>query len=257
MAREVDLPDVDVIEMNISCPTRDPGGGNFALHEDHTYEIVRRVRARNQEAAVGEALAQCRRDRPGRGGRRERPAPTRSPSPTRSWASRSIPRRSGPPSATATAGCPGPASSRSSLRMVHQCSKAVKIPIIGCGGIVKVEDVVEYMLAGASAVMIGYLIFRNPSGHDRHHRGARGVVRQARLCPRRRPHRRDDRRSAARRPTPPRRRRSVDAAASRRTRERSAVSAAKADDPVITEMEFGAMSTEPASACTRCPLSRA
>ena len=40
----------------------------------------------------------------------------------------------------------------------------MKIPVIGCGGIVKVEDVVEYMLAGASAVMIGYLTFRNPSG---------------------------------------------------------------------------------------------
>ena len=38
-----------------------------------------------------------------------------------------------------------------------------KIPVIGCGGIVKVEDVVEYMLAGASAVMLGYIIFRNPS----------------------------------------------------------------------------------------------
>ena len=48
--------------------------------------------------------------------------------------------------------------------MVYQCAKAVKIPIIGCGGIVKVEDVVEYMLAGASAVMIGYFTFRNPSG---------------------------------------------------------------------------------------------
>jgi dihydroorotate dehydrogenase (NAD+) catalytic subunit len=48
--------------------------------------------------------------------------------------------------------------------MVHQCAQAVKIPIIGCGGIVKVEDVVEYMLAGATAVMIGYLTFRNPTG---------------------------------------------------------------------------------------------
>ena len=37
------------------------------------------------------------------------------------------------------------------------------IPVIGCGGIVKVEDVVEYMLAGASAVMLGYIVFRNPS----------------------------------------------------------------------------------------------
>ncbi len=61
-------------------------------------------------------------------------------------------------------GISGPGIKPIIVRMVHQCAKAVKIPIIGCGGIVKVEDVVEYMLAGASAVMIGYLIFRNPSG---------------------------------------------------------------------------------------------
>src|SRR5256886_10295031 len=61
-------------------------------------------------------------------------------------------------------GISGPGIKPIILRMVHQCSKVVKIPIIGCGGIVKVEDVVEYMLAGASAVMIGYLTFRNPSG---------------------------------------------------------------------------------------------
>jgi dihydroorotate dehydrogenase (NAD+) catalytic subunit len=50
------------------------------------------------------------------------------------------------------------------LRMVYQVAKQVKIPIIGIGGVTKAEDVVEYMLAGASAVMIGYLTFRNPSG---------------------------------------------------------------------------------------------
>ena len=61
-------------------------------------------------------------------------------------------------------GMSGPASSRSSCAWCINARKAVKIPIIGCGGIVKVEDVVEYMLAGATAVMIGYLIFRNPSG---------------------------------------------------------------------------------------------
>jgi dihydroorotate dehydrogenase (NAD+) catalytic subunit len=61
-------------------------------------------------------------------------------------------------------GISGPGIKPIIMRMVHQCSQAVKIPIIGCGGIVKVEDVVEYMLAGASAVMIGYFTFRNPSG---------------------------------------------------------------------------------------------
>src|SRR5262245_4293573 len=163
MARDVDLPDVDIIEMNISCPTRDPSGGNFALHERHTYEVVSRVRratdkplwaklspnageidmiARAAEKAGADALTisntllglkiNVDTFRPAIGNR--------------------------------YGGLSGPGIKPVILRMVHQCSKTVEIPIIGCGGIVKVEDVVEYMLAGASAVMIGYLIFRNPSG---------------------------------------------------------------------------------------------
>src|SRR5207237_3172601 len=49
------------------------------------------------------------------------------------------------------------------LRMVYQVAKQVKIPIIGIGGVTKAEDVVEYMLAGATAVGIGYAGFRNPT----------------------------------------------------------------------------------------------
>src|SRR5262249_24115264 len=49
------------------------------------------------------------------------------------------------------------------MRMVYQCAKAVKVPIIAIGGVTKSEDVVEYMLAGASAVGIGYAAFRNPT----------------------------------------------------------------------------------------------
>jgi dihydroorotate dehydrogenase (NAD+) catalytic subunit len=49
------------------------------------------------------------------------------------------------------------------LRMVYQVAKKVKIPIVGIGGVTKAEDVVEYMLAGASAVGIGYAGFRNPT----------------------------------------------------------------------------------------------
>src|SRR5258708_26078957 len=44
MTRDVDVPDVDVIEVNISCPTRNPGGGNFAMHEDHTFNVMSRIR---------------------------------------------------------------------------------------------------------------------------------------------------------------------------------------------------------------------
>src|SRR5260370_28101749 len=35
---------IDVLEVNISCPTRDPKGGNFALHEEHTFNVMRRIR---------------------------------------------------------------------------------------------------------------------------------------------------------------------------------------------------------------------
>src|SRR5882672_2819135 len=45
MTREVSAhPDVDVIEVNISCPTRNPNGGNFAMHEDHTHNVTKRIR---------------------------------------------------------------------------------------------------------------------------------------------------------------------------------------------------------------------
>jgi dihydroorotate dehydrogenase (NAD+) catalytic subunit len=45
LARELSVPDVDVIEANISCPTRNATGGNFAMHEDHTRNVIRAIRA--------------------------------------------------------------------------------------------------------------------------------------------------------------------------------------------------------------------
>ena len=48
------------------------------------------------------------------------------------------------------------------LRMVHQVSKACKIPVMGCGGVASAEDVVEMMMAGASAVQVGAENIRNP-----------------------------------------------------------------------------------------------
>jgi dihydroorotate dehydrogenase (NAD+) catalytic subunit len=50
------------------------------------------------------------------------------------------------------------------LRMVWQCARAVKIPVIGLGGITKAEDAVEYFLAGASAVQVGTANFHDPEG---------------------------------------------------------------------------------------------
>ncbi len=59
-------------------------------------------------------------------------------------------------------GLSGPAIRPIAVRMVYECRQAVKIPIVGMGGIASAEDVVEFMLAGANAVQIGTANFADP-----------------------------------------------------------------------------------------------
>ena len=61
-----------------------------------------------------------------------------------------------------TGGLSGPAIRPITLRMVYQCARAVKIPVIGLGGISSAEDAVEYFLAGAAAVQVGTANFHDP-----------------------------------------------------------------------------------------------
>jgi dihydroorotate dehydrogenase (NAD+) catalytic subunit len=162
LAEELSVPDVDVIEANISCPTRNLTGGNFAMHEEHTKKVIHAIRTKTTKPlwvklspnagdivsiaqAAEEAGADClviantflalkiRTDnfRPALGNK--------------------------------FGGLVSPALKPIVMRMVYQCAKAVKIPIVAIGGVTKAEDVVEYMLAGASAVGIGYAAFRNPT----------------------------------------------------------------------------------------------
>jgi dihydroorotate dehydrogenase (NAD+) catalytic subunit len=64
-------------------------------------------------------------------------------------------------------GLTGPAVKPIILRMVHQCARAIDIPVIGCGGATTGEDVIEYMLAGATAVQIGTATFLKASAMQR------------------------------------------------------------------------------------------
>ena len=68
--------------------------------------------------------------------------------------------------ANITAGLSGPAIKPIALRMVYEASKAVKIPVIGMGGISTGEDVIEFMLAGATAVQIGTASYWDPCGTE-------------------------------------------------------------------------------------------
>ncbi len=64
--------------------------------------------------------------------------------------------------ANKTGGLSGPAIKPVAVRMVYQAAHAVKIPVIGMGGIATAEDAVEFLLAGASAVAVGAMNFVNP-----------------------------------------------------------------------------------------------
>ena len=67
-----------------------------------------------------------------------------------------------PKIANVTGGLSGPAIKPVAVRMVYQVHKAVKIPIIGMGGIMNGDDAIEFLLAGASAVAVGTAIFIDP-----------------------------------------------------------------------------------------------
>ena len=64
--------------------------------------------------------------------------------------------------ANGTGGLSGPAIKPVAVRMVYQVANAVKLPIIGMGGIATAEDALEFILAGATAVSVGTANFRNP-----------------------------------------------------------------------------------------------
>ena len=68
--------------------------------------------------------------------------------------------------ANVTAGLSGPAIKPIAVRMVWEAAKTVKIPVIGLGGISTAEDVVEFMLAGATAVEVGTVNFWDPCASE-------------------------------------------------------------------------------------------
>ena len=64
---------------------------------------------------------------------------------------------------TITGGLSGPAVKPIALRMVWQVAKAVKVPVIGLGGIMNATDAIEFMLAGATAIQVGTANFIDPA----------------------------------------------------------------------------------------------
>ncbi len=162
MASDVSVPGVHAIELNISCPTRKPGGGNFALNEDHTHKVVAMCRARTEKPIIAK-LSPNAGDVVGVAEAAEAGGANALTVANTLLGLKIDVNRRRPAIGQKLGGLSGPGIKPIIMRMVYQCSKAVKIPVIGVGGITKVEDVVEYMLAGATAVQVGYATFRNPT----------------------------------------------------------------------------------------------
>ncbi len=83
-----------------------------------------------------------------------------------------------------TAGLSGPGIKPVALRMVYQAARAVKIPIIGIGGIASAEDALEFIIAGARAVQVGTANFYDPGTSIRIVEGIRDYCRRKRSAPR-------------------------------------------------------------------------
>ena len=153
--------DIDMMEINISCPNVKEGAIAFGQKADSVYDITKRIKdkakhpvimklspnvtditemAKAAEAAGADALSMIN---------------------TITGMKIDIERRKFA-LANKTGGMSGPAIKPVAVRMVYQCANAVSIPIIGMGGIQNAEDAIEFLMAGATAVAAGAMNFVNP-----------------------------------------------------------------------------------------------
>ena len=162
ICEKVSIPAVDAIEVNISCPNLEEGGRAYAMRAETTFSVMRRVRACSDKPLwakltpnTGEIANVARAAEEG-GADALVVANT-----VLGMAIDTETRR--PKLGNVMGGLSGPAIKPIVVGMVYQSAKAVNIPVIGCGGIMGTDDVVEYMLAGATAVQVGTKTFLNPT----------------------------------------------------------------------------------------------
>lgn len=156
------LDDIPAIELNISCPNVKQGGMGFGLCAASAAEVVRAVRRVYPRALIVKLspnvtdITEIARAVEAEG------ADAVSLINTLLGMAVDAERRK-PILSTVTGGLSGPCVKPVALRMVWQTAKAVRIPVIGLGGIASWQDAVEFILAGATAVQIGTSNFVDPT----------------------------------------------------------------------------------------------
>ena len=159
--RLADEPRVDMLEINISCPNVKEGGIAFGQNPKAAEAITRAVKEKAKQPVIMKLspnvtdIAEMARAVEAGG------ADVVSLINTLTGMKIDINRRTFAV-ANKTGGMSGPAVKPVAVRMVYQVAQAVKIPIIGMGGIRNAEDALEFILAGATAVSVGTANFHDP-----------------------------------------------------------------------------------------------
>ncbi len=160
-ARITELDAIPAIELNISCPNVKEGGMAFGVSCSGASSIVKAVRRRYNKTLIVKLspnvtdIASIARACEDEG------ADSVSLINTLTGMSIDIEHRR-PRLSIRRGGLSGPAVKPVALRMVYDVAKAVKIPVIGLGGISTAEDALEFMMAGATAIQIGTANFVDP-----------------------------------------------------------------------------------------------
>ena len=162
-ARINELDNIPAIELNISCPNVKQGGMAFGVTCEGAASVVRAVRKRYDKTlivklspnvtSVADIAKACEAEG----------ADSVSLINTLMGMSIDIEKRCQRLS-IGTGGLSGPAVKPVALRMVWQVAQAVKIPVVGLGGICTAEDAIEFLMAGATAIEIGTANFIDPAG---------------------------------------------------------------------------------------------
>lgn len=153
--------DVDLLEINVSCPNVKEGGIAFGQEPKALYDITKAIKAKAKQPVIMKlspnvtditVMAKAAVD----GG-----ADALSLINTITGMKIDVKKRTFAV-ANKTAGVSGPAIHPIAVRMVYQVANAVDVPIIGMGGVMNAEDALELIMAGASAVAVGTANFNNP-----------------------------------------------------------------------------------------------
>ena len=162
LANKLTVDGVSGLELNISCPNVKDGGIAFGTNKESATAVVREVK-KNTNLPVIAKLSPNVTDIVDMAKAIEA-AGADAISLINTLLGMAIDLKTRKPIlGNIVCGLSGPAVKPIALRMVWQVANAVKVPIIGMGGIVNTEDALEFMLAGASAIAVGTANFINPS----------------------------------------------------------------------------------------------